>query len=316
MKVGAVMSKRINYSEKDIAKPIVEHLKELGYDVYQEVPIPITGNNTWVADIIAIDSDKRIHVIECKKVVTFELLCQAVRWMGFADYISIAATCPNGKDYHIRVHKYGEIEDRFPQYKIFKKNDGDGYVFINNAEIIDLFCKQNNLGWYNSLIPINETCDFSFIENCKAIYVPRISDLILDYLHDVHKNGPLAGSRSPGVGAQITVINKIYDYLVENQGRTIREVISVLGTFHYCSDKSAMGCLMTEIENSWNRGEGWIRKGDGSGIGEGLYALTDEQFLERRKMFDGKKAEEKGLMETLDKLREKEWLIDKEINNA
>ncbi|KAA3609360.1 MAG: DNA repair protein MmcB-related protein [Planctomycetota bacterium] len=72
-------------SEVALAQPLVEYLREMDLEVYQEVSLPI-----GIADIVAVHQGKRVHVIECKKSLTFGVLAQASRWRPYAHWCSVA----------------------------------------------------------------------------------------------------------------------------------------------------------------------------------------------------------------------------------
>jgi hypothetical protein len=74
--------------ETDIGRPVVEHLRALHWEIYQEVA---TGHGGSVADIVATLGNL-VWVVECKTSLTFEVIAQALRWkqMGWAHYVSVA----------------------------------------------------------------------------------------------------------------------------------------------------------------------------------------------------------------------------------
>lgn len=71
-------------AEVDIARPVVEWLSDLRYDVYQEV-----AGYHGVADIVA-RRGRLIWVVEAKRTFNLHLLEQAHRWRGLAHRVSIA----------------------------------------------------------------------------------------------------------------------------------------------------------------------------------------------------------------------------------
>lgn len=71
-------------AEVDVARPVVEWLADLRYDVYQEV-----AGYYGVADIVATRGPL-IWVVEVKRTFSLPLLEQAHRWIGSAHRVSIA----------------------------------------------------------------------------------------------------------------------------------------------------------------------------------------------------------------------------------
>lgn len=80
------MKRTFKFSESDMAKVVVDDLKELGYKVYQEVQIHRYGK---CADIVAVQNS-RVWVIECKLSLGLDVLEQAMFWTTYAHYVSVA----------------------------------------------------------------------------------------------------------------------------------------------------------------------------------------------------------------------------------
>lgn len=76
--------------ETEIAAPVVAWLRDLDWEVYQEVQLP--GGRR--ADIVGVRGPL-VWVVEVKASVSLQLLEQAIEWLRFAHYVSIAA--PPGK---------------------------------------------------------------------------------------------------------------------------------------------------------------------------------------------------------------------------
>lgn len=73
-------------SEVDLAKPVIEYLQNLKWEVYQEVQLYY---GSPIADIVAVQH-KIIWVVECKKTLSLNLLDQANVWRHYAHYVSVA----------------------------------------------------------------------------------------------------------------------------------------------------------------------------------------------------------------------------------
>lgn len=71
-------------SEEALAATVVRHLRDLHWDVHQEV---VCGGPR--ADIVAVQG-ARVWVIESKMSLTLDLLGQALEWRGVAHYVSVA----------------------------------------------------------------------------------------------------------------------------------------------------------------------------------------------------------------------------------
>ena len=74
-------------AEVDVAAPLVPWLREMEWDVHQEVSISTGGRR---ADIVAVRGPL-VWVIEVKQRGGLALLEQGFNWVGFAHYVSIAA---------------------------------------------------------------------------------------------------------------------------------------------------------------------------------------------------------------------------------
>lgn len=79
-------------AESDLAKVVVEYLREQGWEVYQEVKLKGSG----VADIVAVQG-QIVWVIESKMSLGFAVLEQAWKWQRYAHYVSVAVPVGYGK---------------------------------------------------------------------------------------------------------------------------------------------------------------------------------------------------------------------------
>lgn len=69
--------------ETEVAEIIIPYLKQMGWEVYQEVQI-----DSNIADIIATQG-KIVWVLECKKSLSLNVMAQAYKWRRYAHYVSI-----------------------------------------------------------------------------------------------------------------------------------------------------------------------------------------------------------------------------------
>lgn len=77
-------------SEEQFAATVVAWLRDMKWDVYQEVETSHGGN---IADIVAV-REPLVWVVETKLTYSLELLWQAREWKGLAHYVSVAV--PHG----------------------------------------------------------------------------------------------------------------------------------------------------------------------------------------------------------------------------
>jgi hypothetical protein len=73
-------------SEEELAEKIIAWLQDMRWEVYQEVQIHSGGS---VADIVAVQGPLS-WIIETKTSLSVQLLGQADRWRGYANFVSIA----------------------------------------------------------------------------------------------------------------------------------------------------------------------------------------------------------------------------------
>lgn len=73
-------------AETDLARPVVEWLREWNWTVYQEVEHYRGGT---VADLVAVQ-DGLVWIIEVKTSLNLSLLAQAYDWKYYAHFISVA----------------------------------------------------------------------------------------------------------------------------------------------------------------------------------------------------------------------------------
>lgn len=80
-------------SEVELARPVRAWLESAGYEVFQEVDVPAVGR----ADIVATMGPK-VFVVEAKRQLSWELLCQAQRWQRFAHLVAVAVPWAGGAE--------------------------------------------------------------------------------------------------------------------------------------------------------------------------------------------------------------------------
>ena len=78
-------------SETDIARPVVAYLSDLRWDVHQEVAI--AGGGSSRADIVGTQGHL-LYVVEVKASLSLALIEQAMHWLPYAHYVSVAVPKP------------------------------------------------------------------------------------------------------------------------------------------------------------------------------------------------------------------------------
>lgn|GEM_PF-2474090 len=112
--------------ESDLYDPIKNWMEQRGFTVYPEVECRHSGGR---ADIVVING-ATVGVVEMKQSLTLDLIDQALRWRGYANYIWIAI--PYKKNTHkkfvnmvlqdygigvLTVSKYGTVwTDKLPKF--------------------------------------------------------------------------------------------------------------------------------------------------------------------------------------------------------
>jgi hypothetical protein len=107
--------------EIDLAAKVIDWLQSQWWEVYQEVQPHHCGRT---ADIVAINGPL-VWVIETKTSLSLALLEQALRWRGYANYISIATPSPR---------RYSKGEDAV---RLFVKHLGIGRMLIYPNRVAD-----------------------------------------------------------------------------------------------------------------------------------------------------------------------------------
>jgi len=85
---------KFKMSEVDLAKMVVSHLVDWGWEVYQEVD----GNGTGGRCDIVGKRGKVLWAIECKMSFGFPVIEQAAKWRFRAHYVSIAIPSPRSRE--------------------------------------------------------------------------------------------------------------------------------------------------------------------------------------------------------------------------
>ena len=228
--------KRKKYSETDIAQVVVDYLESKDWDVYQEVQFHNYGG---IADIVAV-KDNQLWIIETKISLTFSVLAQAEKW--YSHYRSIAVlrgiiTYNKGRSLAYRVCrnflKIGVME--------VSPNCGDIYVVVPP--------------------PLQTGVDQTVKRQ-------------LDILSPLHKEYSKAGSSGSGhlTPFKYTLL-QVKEFITENPGCTMNEIIDHIGEGHYSSINSAKNNLRQALYNWVN----WCEVNWDSDKRANVYKLREDE---------------------------------------
>lgn len=106
-------------TEAELAKVIVQYLKDMQWEVYQEVQIASFGS---IADIVAVQNNL-IWVLECKLSLGLNVIAQAENWINYSNYVSIVV--PPRKNCSKSQHIVKNILEHYGigQYEVSKGYD-------------------------------------------------------------------------------------------------------------------------------------------------------------------------------------------------
>jgi hypothetical protein len=91
-------------SEIELARPVKPWLENIGYEVFSEVDVPAIGRADFVATM-----GPKVFVIEAKRQLSWELLCQAQRWQGFAHLVAVAVPWGGGRERDLAKNVLGYL---------------------------------------------------------------------------------------------------------------------------------------------------------------------------------------------------------------
>jgi len=201
--------------EEDLARKVVSWLNESGWVVYQEVSIEAYGG---VADIVAV-MDRQLNghvlplvwIIECKGVHGLRVMSQANRWIGIANFVSVATSLHSGsREWRIlsEIHKWKGIG-------LLKVG---GYTGVEEC-IPPRFCRRSK------------------------------SRDILSFLTEEHKTFALAGNSDGRRFTPFqTTKMRLLEVVRDKPGITLKEALMAI-PHHYCNNKSAVCAISNWIRN-------------------------------------------------------------------
>lgn len=195
--------------ESDLYDPIKQWMEERGFTVYSEVECRAGGGR---ADVV-VTSGPVVGVVEMKQSLTLDLIDQALRWRGYANYIWIAIP------YKQKAHK------RFVQMVL--QDYGIGVLMVSQ---------------YRSV-----TAD----KNPR--FMRRTLPSLKDALTEHHLTSGLKGGHSGGgyITKYRITINNVRRYLHRaGDWRSIKEILDHCET-HYASPRASLAKALQHFEEDW-----------------------------------------------------------------
>lgn len=206
------------YSEADVAEILVDYLESKDWDVYQEVQF---NNYGGVADIVAVKNDE-LWIIEVKMSLTFSVMAQAESWQSHYRSIAIPRT------------QQRETKGRRLAYRVCRNFLQIGVIEIAPASS-DIFVL---------VAPTKQDVSERLIKRKLAVLSP---------LHKEYAKAGSAGSQhlTPFKHTML----QVKEFIQENPGCTMNDIISSVGIGHYSSEQSAKNTLRVALKDWVN----WCR---------------------------------------------------------
>jgi len=200
--------------ETDVARPVVEYLRLLGWTVYQEVEL-CYGR----PDIVACLGNL-VWIVEAKTSLSLKVLEQAYRWTGHVHYISVA----------VPRRRRGS-HDRFA-LRLFE-DKGIGVFSVRGSGADEMIP--------NTMV----ASEPRMMRRPHLHYVREIRDSLRPEMIDYAEAGSVAGShwtRWKGTRDEVKSIVR------RHPGVSISELIKEHGRFHYHTSQSARTSLVKNVE--------------------------------------------------------------------
>lgn len=192
--------------EIELAEKVVAWLESQHWDVYQEVQ---PGAFDRTADIVAVNG-QLLWVVECKTSFSLALLEQAVRWRGYANYISIATPSP-------KRHSRGTDAGR-----LFLRHFGIGLIHVHNRD-------------YDSV---------SQYHLCRPALSRKRSDTLFNAITEHHKTYAKAGnSKNMRWTPFQQTCSELQSIVQRNPGICFKDMMDRL-SHHYNKNSTARSCLL------------------------------------------------------------------------
>lgn len=120
-------------AETAIAKPVLRLLGEMGFDLYQEVPLGAR------ADIVGILGGKTVCVVECKASLSFDVLAQAQNWIKFAHWRFVAVPAAKASDGRRLARNLAE-DLGIGVIEVTDRNDGANFATVRSYPRLNRAC--------------------------------------------------------------------------------------------------------------------------------------------------------------------------------
>jgi hypothetical protein len=236
-------------TEADLARPLVEQLRELGWRVYQEVEWYSNGPR---ADIVATQG-WLVWVIETKKSLSLDVLGQAHAWLGKAHVVSVAVPASNrhsgGNDFALDA----------------ARAFGIGVLHVTDPAVMD---EAETSAWARSWIDQRRADgrgSRASRELVRPVFRRRIDGSLRVLLIPEREHFAEAGNAD---GKRYTAFNatcdKVRARLRDNGPMTIKVLVAVLGgDHHYANEASAIGSLRKWIDCGQVEGVEIVNMGKG-----------------------------------------------------
>ena len=204
--------------ETEIGSQIVRYLEAEGWDVYQEVRAAYGDPVADIVGVCAQGTAKVVWVIECKLSLSLALLDQALGWVHFAHYVSIA----------------------IPRLKRGNKH--------RSAEVL---LHDQGIGW----LSVDERPPVSVSELIKPVlHRKAYTRRLLDSLTDEQKHVCAAGSRGGGYWTPFAgTCQELARIAKQTPGISLKDAINSAG-HHYRSSQTARTCIARALDMGWVKG--------------------------------------------------------------
>lgn len=197
--------------ETDLARPVVEWFKNLGFEVYQEVQIEYAGPR---ADIVAWDGTL-LWIVEVKTSLSFAVIEQAFRWQHSAHRVSVAVPVSQGSS-----RRRGALM----QERCLRR-EGIGLFRI---------CLDSYSGDWSNRVRENIKAPLNRKARARGI---------VDRLQEEHKESCPAGSNGGGYWTPFAATcRSLIEHVRKNPGCAMKEAIESIN-HHYASTSSARSAL-------------------------------------------------------------------------
>lgn len=198
-------------SEADLGKIVVQYLRDLGWEVYQEVSWGQGGNKR--ADIVAVQ-DRVIWILELKKTFGFDVLAQAEEWIHWNCAHKVSVVTPEPKKGRVKAYGFR---------KKMAEHIGAGWLQVRNGR------------WGQP--------DFVSTEATPRIQRRLRDDHLGTFIREEHKTALEAGSQGGGYWTPFRGTALAVQETVRTcPGITLKELIEKVD-HHYRSDAGARSSI-------------------------------------------------------------------------